>query len=420
MRRSSVRKAYKAKKVSRRRTGRRILQKGTGGSRAGWSHTLATAGRLIGGMRAGSKRRNFGPGRVLNKRRKSSSSSGGGGELSKASMVVKLGSKRGIVGKLVRANEQRVINRWQAINPYMGFATATRNLAACLGGGAYALANYNNAGNTITQCPLHLYDITSTNNVLSGTYTGINPSWQMTWTGGNANFTPMFGDSAVGGRSGAITWNQENVGSGPSSASSLPLRRCLLDSVSAKLMCYGASSYPTKFHIDFVQFTEDWCHPDFAAQDEAAPFPAFNTLRSAFWESLTKKEIAHPIDIQNPLYKKYIKVIKSLNFTLQARLTNEPAVDSTVGHCKEVNVFLPASRILKFDWGQSSVDGTIINPDSYQVSTGQNLCNVEPKARIYMMVRATNTTNTLAAGAVTIATTPTYDLVLRQQLINLQ
>jgi hypothetical protein len=77
-------------------------------------------------------------------------------------------------------------------------------------------------------------------------------------------------------------------------------------------------------------------------------------------------------------------------------LTNES------GHSRQVN------------WTNQQPDTGIESVNSYQQELGAVSCTVEPKKRVYLMVRALNPNLQGTVDSVTKNFTPSYDIMIRQ------
>lgn len=360
---------------------------------------------------------------------------GAGGE--KTFMKVRAGSKKKMsthryVTKLVKSSIQSNIWRWSAINPYMNTTVAPRNvLNTQVGGGAYALQNGNDAVGSNLHVPLHMFDLTSANNFVQGTYIYKNPSYMPVFqnsSGSNITWSNMVTDT----NNGAVgsNWNIESTTGTASSFGTSPYTKANLDYVEARLLCYGAANMATDFSIDLVQIKEDYMHPGFVTNtsnlnSNITSNADYANSTIAVYESLLKPYVAHPLNSINPRQAhSHFKVLKSIKFTLQPRLSNE--TDANVGHCKQVNLFWRANRTLKFDWGENLIDPQLSGQvaSAYKTWIGNNgmlQTSVVPKARVYLMVRATNPTNVnYGSSAPTVLLTPSYDILLRQKLTQIE
>lgn len=346
---------------------------------------------------------------------------GTGGELTK--LHVKYGgSKKAVpINKMVRSATQHNVFRWSAINPWLGLTTAGINGGGCgTGAGANWLTNFTTGLTTGTQyMPLHLYDLTSTNNAINGTFNGYNPSWGLQFNKTlsaitSAGFYNLQNQNNAGSTNTTVNsvWQAESTAGTSNAGLTLPNQRSLLRDVHIKIMAYGAINVPVEYSIEILQLKQDWLAPEFVNKtQDVVGGQDFNNTAIAFWESMVKKEVGHPIDSQySRIYMKNVKVLKSVNFTIQPKLTNETV--ATIPHTKQIDMMLNMNRIMKFDWQQNNIDSNLNNGAAYQQNVGSVANIVHPKARIYLMIKATNTQ--IQAVSTTLAQTPSYDIVIRQ------
>jgi rRNA processing protein Gar1 len=174
-----------------------------------------------------------------------------------------------------------------------------------------------------------------------------------------------------------------------------------------------------------VQFTEDCIDPEFSLSGAtqtlgSAGFTENYALSAAsFWEQQVAKEMLHPLAASSGrVTKKYMRVLHSHRFTIQPRLTNEP--DSIVtGHSRILNITWNANRICQYDeHNTGTYNLNVPVPGAYAQQIGQVSDFVQPRAKVYLMIKATSLSQ-LTVGAASPTVTPSYDIVLRKQQITL-
>ncbi|GAX86559.1 hypothetical protein CEUSTIGMA_g13966.t1 [Chlamydomonas eustigma] len=156
----------------------------------------AAVDKIVKGVRnmrmTGVKRRRVGPnarGKSGSSRNGNSVDTGCGAELHKSQHVVKLGSNRNMMGKLINANIQSIYFRWNTMSPFMNTTEPTKNPPGMLGGGAYGLYNYiNSLGSqgAVSQTPLHLFDLTSVPNLVEGSLVAPNVAYELAFVQASA------------------------------------------------------------------------------------------------------------------------------------------------------------------------------------------------------------------------------------------
>lgn len=361
---------------------------------------------------------------------------GSGAEYTK--MRMKYGKGRGnpSVRKLVRTTTNRTSYRFQAINPYYNISVAPINgltSVTAVGGGAYYLWN-NNATDTLIQtCPLILFDITSQINSNNGITQYPNVAYQLNFGMSTAGvggrpltqaWTVLPTDLADTTGLGS-TWQIENS-TAAATSTIVPRRKTIIKNVYAKLLTYGATNSATKFKISLIQLKQDYMHP--LESNTSIPTDDEKNTNIGFWEYMTKQQIAHPLDVLDSRYKRFVKVLKTQEFITQPRLTTES--DANIGHMKELNFFMPINRTCTYDWEMNNngigQNDKLLNFNTFQSNISSLSTYVVPKARIYMMVQATNVQVLSGTTAVPYVgpplpkdTTPSFDIVLRKSILDL-
>lgn len=325
--------------------------------------------------------------------------------------------------KLVKASEQTQILRAGAVSAYLSTTSTPMNQkATTVGGGAYHLYNYYSSG-TYLYMPCHVWDITSINNIVNGSIVQDTPGKELRFTisGGvpiNADWATLDGRASDTTSTGGC-WQADSLSASASGPVIQPNRRCMQDWTQAKILCYGAAKQPTEFVIEFIQIKEDYLHPPYT---QAEPVPGtYESLVSgalSFWQNYSKPFSANPISETSALKRKDIKVLKSIRFTLQSRESSDSYAN--VGHMKHLNIFFRMKRMCKYDWLEWSTDLYQNNPTSFAANTGHLSTRVHPKARIYMTIRATNTTQVTSPANASTDYMPSYDLVLKKKYTTLQ
>ena len=360
---------------------------------------------------------------------------GAGGEFTKKSVTFNLCkhmSAMQMTQKLVASNKQEAHYRFSGIQPFMNTTTPSTNITMpsgtvgdIVGGGYFPLINFSssnpglNTSNYVVP-PLQVYDVTSLNNYVNNSYTSYSPCFQPAFLcRSNINsyqpyavsFQNLYGMGPSGISSSNTVWTNEDTPG--QTANNVPLRRDMLNYVSAKLMCYGAAQMATTFKVELVQLHDDFLHPDYIMNAGMSNLSsAYNQEQVAFWESYVSHSVKHPIASINPAWKKHCTVLKSISFVLQPRLSTE--TDAAVGHTKQLSIYAKLNRTCKYDWLVTSQDSNIESSGSFPISTSQNIQNVvAPRARIYLTVQATNVTYVPWGTSASVNFTPSYDMLLR-------
>jgi hypothetical protein len=143
--------------------------------------------------------------------------------------------------------------------------------------------------------------------------------------------------------------------------------------------------------------------------------------RNAFLGSLVQPYAYSPLVVNNFQQGKYFKILKR-NFVMIQPVQSTELPSGATGtvtnpHQRQLDLFLRMNRKCRYDWvGRTQVDA---NDGAYDLNTGElNQIDVDPKARIFLMVRATccemqTSTDDWPIQAVT-RYQPSYDIVIRK------
>jgi len=385
--------------------------------------------------RANIAQANFGKGRkyTADPTNKVQTTSSGG--MTTHTMTVNMGSKKNIIQKLVKSSKESFTHRFGAIQPFNNTAIPSINFSM-VGGGAYTLANYNTLGPAGLGAfdhymPLHTFDLTSANNLNTGTIVNAFPMRELFFKGSavSAGIYPAnqveFATRAGRGSDGvttSTTWNVEK--STRLASSSVPLGMVMQEWVQIKMLCYGAKIFSTRYKVQVVQITEDDFHPlEISLIDQTAPVvpQAWDDVSAPinFWQGLSASSYKHPIATVSTDYRKYLKVIKEFNFIIDPTTTIEERAE--VGHSKALNIFVPMYRANNYNSKSQALDGSLADQDNFGTEFEKNEAYLKPRARIYLIVQATNpkTHGPHANDIQTVADTPSYDLMIRSKFSQL-
>ena len=172
--------------------------------------------------------------------------------------------------------------------------------------------------------------------------------------------------------------------------------RDLLEWVEIGIDCIGATNDPMKWTIEIVQFKDDYYCPEYSVVASAA----YDTLmkqnaRNQFWDHELIPETSHPFNVQAPIpsVKKAKRVLWAQSFTTQPKSNSDLY---TVGEERRVKIFKRLNRIQEYQWSVSGrgppvvagVDqlGWPVNLVSSTAGSAQG--DVEPRKRLYLMVKA--------------------------------
>jgi len=312
-----------------------------------------------------------------------------------------------------------------------------------------------NSGSGSIRYPLHLYSLTGhANNVQDGsTVTNdVRPyvGWVLACSNdtGTGNYfweSRIAGDVPSTGAAGALlskeaSWHFEHTDQ-PTGNIPAPHADSLLDWVQIKLMLYGTLNLPVKYVIDICQINEDFMQPNIDGVISATGLPysmgnwGANTEqtreRDAFLGSLVQPYAFSPLVVNNFKQGRYFKILKRNIVMIQPTDSTELPAGSTGTttnpHQRQLDLFMRMNRKCRYDWvGRAPIDingtetgGGVQDGTAYDLDTGErNQIDVDPKARIFLMIRATCCQLELnAADYKTTPNTrfqPSYDVVIRK------
>jgi len=336
--------------------------------------------------------------RVLKPRAKSNRT---GGQWSSSSASVNLSKPMTTsqkVAKLVNANKQKVIFRWNAIRPYGD------------GRGYYWLSNIE--GTPLTRnLPLHTFDITSCINVssTSSTIRRAQPACFMYQDipSGDINFINTSGTRADGTTTDVnLQMEYSSAGgdasvSSPNDAFALPLSKDLLKWVSIKLNCYGTKNQATKYSIMLVRFTDRDLVPHSSI--------SANAKRTSLFQSMIKTLTYNPIAVTQTHFSKRMVVLKKESFVIQDQTSDSLDTDP---HNRTINWFVRLNKICNYSERAQTLATADTNDEAdFVVNVGQqNNEYVQPTSRVFLLVMASNYGKDETE---TTATTPSFDVVIR-------
>lgn len=339
----------------------------------------------------------------------------------------KLGKKKRLsLQKLVRNNKSYSIYRYQGLT---SLDTA----------GGYFPCNTNQAGGTgPVLWPLHIFDLTNapnllfdgtSNNVVSdlmhfrAVTPGTDPTSNIVFEATRASQN-QDGTGVVPG-----VWLYEKAVGGPTVFNNVPEFGNVLEWVQFKLMLYGTLTRPVRWRVELIQLRYDWLHPDFFVRTSTDPGtlnPDYLQQRNAFWQYMLKPYTTTPLNTQATFNKGLYTVVKTLCDTIiEPKLSTEPNAQATtwpntggtpLPHQKELNVFYRMNRKVRYDWNDNDGVNMATSNLGWQQNLGECQTSVAPRARMYLMIRATApVNNTGAQPSAAVLSDPTFDIMIRKK-----
>lgn len=273
------------------------------------------------------------------------------------------------LAKMVNAGMNKQIWRWQNIT----------NFDTNVGG--ITIANYQFT-NGIVESPVHVYDITSFNNV-----SNFSPSVKLGWasTAGTADVVraQLPCQNADGTIDTSGVWKAENLGGLATSASGFTNARTMRhDWTDIRLNFYGPRKRTTRYDVMFVRVRNEFANPLNAGINNAALKELLMYLeRPCIFSNLNTHQ---PGNIS-----KMMKVVKRYSYWVSAGQTTD--VDTTIGKIKEARIFMRHDRNYNLDWRHES--GGYLYP--HEQADGADYVNDVTHhnhpwhgSRVFMIIRA--------------------------------
>lgn len=194
--------------------------------------------------------------------------------------------------------------------------------------------------------------------------------------------------------------------------------------VKIELMMYGQKDQDTLYRVDVVMFDPKWVEMLYTTEGDTPPQTHAADTRdwNQFWHALISPYT------QNPLVKKprgkYMKILKSYKFKIP-----EQSGDYEQQPCVKTKINIPMNRVRNLHWhtGVGSQSAATMDPedpagffpddDTDANSFGQG--RIHPRSRVFLMIRATNTTKGSIPSDGTYGITkgeqPTYDMTINSR-----
>lgn len=342
------------------------------------------------------------------------------------------------LSKIVKTGLTSSILRYQSMKPYMTPYAGANKLVY------HTNKNANSALN-VTTYPVHVYDVSSfMNGYANTTNMGNCLLGAPAATGapnssiGQAGITFVLLNNTSSGfqrhqqANGTVNtaatgrqWIQETSDSRTDNSSGMPVTSSLWKWVDMRLQLYGRSNRPTKFDVMLCNIAEDIAIDAYTGSDNGY-----------LWTQLADPYIYHPLHTYasgrqvKPLTR--MKILKKETVELGSVTTTEGS--TTVPHTHSLKWFWKCNRSAKWDWSSPDSNlvrsanmpqgagaagtGTDANPGDFATDTQQVKDTLDPRRRVYLIIRA-QTTYTEATGADFVYAegnndnNPSYDILVR-------
>lgn len=287
------------------------------------------------------------------------------------------------------------------------------------GKGVYFLSQYTDTANNARRLPMVYWDLTSTPNHVNGTISNPNPMYQIykstaVATDGNIGWSGIIGKDMGGNPSS--TWQVEQTENSSSNAASYPGANSVLQWVSIELELWGQQQFHTKYTIELCQIDDE------VTPDPQAALTGTGGQYEMFWDNHMKSYTYSPLysGAVHGLKGKKMKVWKRYNVDIDPTTTIESNADP---HCKTFRMFFRLNRRCTYDWRKAGGNGqTVAEFDAAHQPTevNTNELTVDPKARVYLIIRATDFNVKNSYAECTVANSPSLSWKIRtkHQLVN--
>lgn len=320
---------------------------------------------------------------------------GGGNDLtvrnSKATLHKRSYGTKGSIAMLrkqVQALMQTQIQRYQFLSNY------DTNI------GAHLIRNEYDSATGITLLPIHVYELSSVNNV-SGIAPGLALGWSSLLSTANVVKNVLPTQTPTGGTAADGLWRSETDVTYPSA------QQAFHNWSSIKLNLYGARKRSTRFTVSIMTVRDDFAN----FQSAGVGNLEFKQLLQYMARPLIYSNIQS--DLRNKA-NKLIKVVKRYNYWVSASQTTD--VDTTVGKIANANIFLRHNKKYDLDWmaedpanilPHAQADGLDYASDSVPMNYPQS------NQRLFMVITAFSPEQVNTADPVDPNVCPSYDIIIR-------
>lgn len=228
--------------------------------------------------------------------------------------------------------------------------------------------------------------------------------WYVPGDGTGQNDQSLYTVTEDGSRTRNYWQAFDTAQSGPVGAVNTVGARAMLNNSHITLHLYGQKNYPTQYRVMLVQFDEDTVpifdnSVDVTTADLAAGYDT-RTSSGVFWLNWWRKIAFNPDSKSVQGNTTGMRVLYNRYIDLEPGDNND---NDTAPHMHRMRLNIDWYRRLNYRWEitESGITAGGAAPTAgYDVRTNDLRMDVEPKARVYLLVAATNyTVNTTAASA---------------------
>jgi len=307
-------------------------------------------------------------------------------------------SRAAMTAKLTQSMLESVIYRWNGVKAFSG-------------NGQYWMHNrLVEAG--IRYLPWYMMDLTAVNNVnAAGVLVNSSPMLQLRQVAasGNMFFSRIAGFTANGVAT-AFPYQVEKAPEiGPNA--NAPFGKSMISHASIQANLWGATSKATKYMVQVVQITDDDLVPDHFLSDQAQGDVSRATpKRNDFYQNMIKSWTFNPIATTGGMSARKYKVLKTQTINIAPSPTTDGDLDP---QCVVYKAFLKLNKLMRYEETSAALATDVDTNDQadFAVNLGHQITTqVNPKSRIYLVIRATNYGTDASDSNVF---TPSFDLSVR-------
>lgn len=273
---------------------------------------------------------------------------------------------------------------------------------------------------TAVSYPIHVWSLTSFPNINgAGSLITPNIGYAMGFSG-TANTSTVTSNvlstqtttGATVANSGLIPENYPGLAASTYS----PYRKLYHEWSHVKLNLYGTRSRATRYTCELVQ-TNDSSAVDFLSGKDPVK-------QADYVDYLSRPFVFNNILMGDVQSRKYHKVIRRYETTIDPIQTIEFGGSNAPPRIQTVNWFIKHNKIRRYDWtddtGQSTHSITGTTGANFETNLQGVQTDVDPKQRLYLVIRAlapsVDATKTAVMDAVNPDTEPSYDMCMRQKV----
>jgi len=309
-------------------------------------------------------------------------------------------SRSAMTMALTQSTLESIIYRWNGVKAFAG-------------NGLYWMQNRVVAVGE-RNLPWYMLDLTAVQNWS----TAVVPSYPMVQLRQQVATGNMFFATIDGlANDGVTAQNRYQVEKGPgtdgasATQSQAPFGKSMIQHASIQANLWGAKSKATKYMVQIVRISDEDLVPDHNLAQAGTEVSLATPKRNDFYQNMIKSWTFNPISTTGGISARKYKVLKTQTITIEPNPTTDGDGDPQIVVYK---AFLKLNKLMKYEETAVALAtaGDTLDQADYALNTGgQNTSQVNPKSRIYLVLRATNYGDDGASD--TNAFTPSFDLSVR-------